>query len=85
MVLYMGFLMTRSTPLDRHLGAKIAYYRTLRHFTQAELAEKLQLVGCNLTRNMVNKIESGYRATSIFEIDCFVEVLGISYDQLFEK
>ena len=34
---------------------------------------------------MIARIESGYRAVSVYEIDKFVEVFGVSYDELFAK
>ena len=34
---------------------------------------------------MIGKIEIGYRAVSVYEIDKFVEVFGITYDELFAK
>lgn len=38
----------------RQIGAKIAYYRTLRQMTQAELAKKV-----NLSRSSIARIERG--------------------------
>lgn len=38
----------------RQIGAKIAYYRTLRQMTQAELAKKV-----NLSRSSIVRIERG--------------------------
>ena len=40
--------------LYRQIGAKIAYYRTLRQMTQAELAKKV-----NLSRSTLGRIERG--------------------------
>lgn len=40
--------------LYRQIGAKIAYYRTLRQMTQAELAKKV-----NLSRSSLGRIERG--------------------------
>ncbi len=77
--------MKRSTPLDRHIGGRVKYYRKERHLTQEALAAQLQTRGCNITRTMVGHIETGYRSASVFEIDALVEVLGIDYNALFEK
>ena len=43
----------------------------------------MQLHDCDLTTDMIGKIEIGYRAVSVYEIDKFVEVFGITYDELF--
>ncbi len=77
--------MKRSTPKDRHLGKQILHYRTERGWSQAELAAQMQLHGCDLTTGMVGKIEIGYRELSIYEIDKFVEVFGITYNDLFAQ
>lgn len=77
--------MKRSTPLTRNIGAKVKYYRCLRHLTQEELSAQLQTVGCDITRAMVSQIETGYRAVSIFEIDKLTEVLGVDYNALFAQ
>lgn len=77
--------MKRATPKDRHIGQKIAELRTGRGWSQSELAAQMQLHGCDLTTDMIGKIEIGYRAVSVYEIDKFVEVFGVSYDELFAK
>ena len=77
--------MKRSTPRDRNIGAKVKYYREQRGLTQKQLAARLQTAGCDLTESMVGKIEIGYRAASIFEIDKLVEVLKVDYNALFAQ
>lgn len=77
--------MKRSTPLSRHIGGKVRFYRKKRGMTQEELAARLQTRGCNITRAMVGHIETGYRTASVFEIDMLVEVLGIDYNALFAR
>ena len=61
--------MKRSTPLTRNIGAKVKYYRKLRGLSQKQLAAQLQTNGCDITETMLGHIETGYRSTSIFEID----------------
>ena len=75
--------MKRSTPQDRNVGAKIREFRVARSWSQSELAAQMQLHDCDLTTDMIGKIEIGYRAVSVYEIDKFVEVFGITYDELF--
>lgn len=77
--------MKRSTPMDRHLGAKIKYYREKRGLTQEQMAAQLQVRGCDLSRIALGHIECGHRTTSIFEIDKIVEVLGVDYNALFAR
>ena len=75
--------MKRTTPKQRHIGQKIAQYRIKNGWSQSELAAQMQLHGCDLSREIIARIESGYRAVSVYEIDKFVEVFGITYDELF--
>ena len=44
----------KKTMLYRQIGAKIAYYRTLRQMTQTDLANKV-----NLSRSSLGRIERG--------------------------
>ena len=69
--------MKRSTPLTRNIGAKVKYYRKLRGLSQKQLAAQLQTNGCDITETMLGHIETGYRSTSIFEIDKLAEALKV--------
>lgn len=77
--------MNRCTPKERNIGKRIAFYRELRNLTQKELAAKLQTAGCDMTSEMVWKVEHGRRNLSIFEIDKLVEVLCVDYNALFAQ
>ena len=73
------------TPPPRHIGGKVREYRLKNGWTQTELAARMQVVGCDLSREIIARIESGFRQTSVFEIDKFVEVFGITYNDLFTQ
>ena len=77
--------MKRSTPLDRNIGAKVKYYRKLRGLTQKQLAAQLQTSGCDITETMLGHMETGYRSTSVYEIDKLTEVLHVDYNALFAQ
>lgn len=77
--------MNRSTPKDRNIGRRVAFYRELRGLTQKDLAAKLQTVGCDMTSEMIWKAENGRRNLSIFEIDKLAEVLHVDYNALFAQ
>ena len=77
--------MKRSTPLTRNIGAKVKYYRKLRGLSQKQLAAQLQTNGCDITETMLGHIETGYRSTSIFEIDKLAEALKVDYNALFAR
>lgn len=77
--------MNRCTPKERNIGKRVAFYRELRNLTQKELAAKLQTAGCDMTSEMVWKVEHGRRNLSIFEIDKLAEVLHVDYNALFAQ
>ena len=69
--------MKRCTPLNRNIGAKIKYYRKQQGLTQKQLAARLQTSGCDVTETMLGHMETGYRSTSVYEIDKLAEVLHL--------
>ena len=77
--------MNRCTPKERNLGKQVRFYRELRGLSQKELAAKLQTADCDMTSEMVWKVENGHRNLSIFEIDKLVEVLHVDYNALFAQ
>lgn len=46
---------------------------------------QLQTNGCDITETMLGHIETGYRSTSIFEIDKLAEALKVDYNALFAQ
>ena len=52
--------------------------------TQELLASKLQLLGCDITRSAIAKIEVGQRHIYPDEIILIKEVLNTSFDLIFE-
>ena len=65
------------------IGPNVAKYRYERGWTQEELASKLQLLGCHMTREMLANIETQHRGISDEQVDYFADVFGMSRDQLF--
>ena len=80
-----GVAMKRCTPLNRNIGAKIKYYRKQQGLTQKQLAARLQTSGCDVTETMLGHMETGYRSTSVYEIDKLTEVLHVDYNALFAQ
>lgn len=52
--------------------------------SQRILAEKLQLLGLDLDKNAIQKIESGQRFVTDIEVKCISEFFNISCDELLE-
>ena len=66
-------------------GQLIAQQRGALGLTQKQLAAQLQTNGCDITETMLGHIETGYRSTSIFEIDKLAEALKVDYNALFAQ
>lgn len=68
---------------DKQMGSRIRLLREARHLTQEQLAAKLQVRGCDITRSALAKIEVGQRHLYAREIKLLHEILQVPYDHLF--
>ncbi len=68
---------------EKQMGTNIRKIRMKNQFTQEQLSAKLQLLGCDLTRSALAKIEVGQRHIYPDEIKSLTKILGITYDELF--
>ena len=66
---------------SERMGRHLAKLRQDKGLTQEQLAARLQVQGCDLTRSALAKIEVGQRHPD--EIKALSVVLGISYEQIF--
>lgn len=69
--------------VEKKIGKNIRYLREKAGMTQDALATKLQLLGCDITRSAVAKIEVGQRHLYPDEIILLKEILNVEYEQLF--
>ncbi len=70
--------------VEMKVGNNIRKIREARGMTQDMLAAKLQLMGCDLTRSAVAKIEVGQRHLYPDEIILIRKILNTSYERLLE-
>lgn len=68
---------------SKRMGSHLARLRQEKGLTQEQLAARLQVQGCDLTRSALAKIEVGQRHLYPDEIKALTEVLAVSYEQLF--
>ncbi len=68
---------------SKRMGSHLARLRQEKGLTQEQLAARLQVQGCDLTRSALAKIEVGQRHLYPDEIKAMTEVLAVSYEQLF--
>ena len=68
---------------EKKIGNNIRKLRERAGLTQEQVAAKLQVLGCDITRSAVAKIEVGQRHLYPDEIILLKEILGASYDEIF--
>lgn len=68
---------------EKQIGMNIRRIRMKNNFTQEQLAAKLQVLGCDITRSALAKIEVGQRHIYPDELKAFKRIFDISYDELF--
>lgn len=67
---------------EKQVGRRIRTYRVARRMKQEDLAAKLQLGGCDITRSALAKMEVGQRHIYPDELRLLKEILQVSYDDL---
>ena len=68
--------------IETKIGANIRHIRKQKHFTQDQLATKMQLLGCDITRSAIAKIEVGQRHLYPDELILIKEILNVSFEDI---
>lgn len=68
---------------EKTIGNNIRKIREKSKITQELLATKLQLMGCDITRSAIAKIEVGQRHIYPDEIKLIKEILNTTYEEIF--
>ena len=63
-------------------GAQIAKYRKAMNKSQRELADALQLLGLDVDKNAIQRMEAGKRFVTDIELVYLAKVLNVSYEDL---
>ena len=66
-------------------GKNIAALRKQQGISQRELAQRLQLMGYDMDKNAVQRVESGQRFVTDIEVEAFAKVFGVSLPMLFRE
>ena len=69
---------------EKYVGENIRLLRKKRKLTQDQLAAKLQVLGCDITRSALAKIEVGQRHLYPDEIKAIKEILNVSYESILD-
>lgn len=70
--------------IERRVGNNIRNLREKSGTTQEQLAAKLQVSGCDITRSAVAKIEVGQRHLYPDEIILIKCILNVSFEEIFD-
>ena len=71
--------------IETKVGHNIRILRERANLTQDYVSTKLQLLGCDITRSALAKIEVGQRHLYPDEIILLKEILNVSYDEILKK
>jgi len=63
-------------------GKKIAQLRMEMKISQRELADRMQLVGLDIDKNAIQRIECGKRFVTDIELIAFTKVLNVTFEAL---
>ena len=76
------FINKSEDGLNNVCGKNIAKFRTELNISQRELADKMQLVGIDIDKNAIQRIECGKRFVTDIEVVAFSKIFDVSYDKL---
>ena len=77
--------MGQSIKSDKTIGENIRKARNTVGITQEELAAKLQILNCDISRGTLAKIEAGIRHISVEELNSIKKVLNMKYEDFFAE
>ena len=76
------FINKSKDGLNNICGKNIALLRTNLKMSQKQLADKMQLVGIDIDKNAIQRIECGKRFVTDIEIIAFAKTFNITLDEL---
>lgn len=71
--------------LNNICGKNISKFRTDMNISQRKLADKMQLVGIDIDKNAIQRIECGKRFVTDIEIIAFSKVFNVTFDELLKN
>lgn len=66
-------------------GRQVAFYRGKSGKSQRELADALQLLGLDVDKNAIQRLEAGKRFVTDIELKYLAKVLNVSYECLLDE
>lgn len=79
------FINKTNDGLNNICGKNIAKFRMTLKISQRKLADMMQLVGIDIDKNAIQRIECGKRFVTDIEIVAFAKVFDVCLEELLKK
>lgn len=79
------FINKTAEGLNNICGKNIAELRKNMKISQRILADRMQLIGIDIDKNAIQRIECGKRFVTDIEIIAFSKIFQVSYDRLLQN
>ena len=79
------FINKTADGLNNVCGKSITQFRMKAGISQRELADKMQLVGIDIDKNAIQRIECGKRFVTDIEVIAFAKVFNVTLEELLLK
>lgn len=66
------------------VGERIKKLRKGANLSQRDLARELQLIGIDMDKNVITRIETNKRYVTDFELQALKQIFNVSYDYLID-
>lgn len=66
------------------IGERLKDLRKTKNLSQRDLARELQLIGIDMDKNVITRIETNKRYVTDFELQALKEIFKVSYDYLID-
>ncbi|NLW69918.1 MAG: helix-turn-helix transcriptional regulator, partial [Eubacteriaceae bacterium] len=76
------FINKTEQGLNNLCGPNVKRLRLQRNLSQRQLAEKLQLVGLDVEKNAIQRMECGKRFVTDIELAALMKVFGVGAEEL---
>lgn len=76
------FINKTNSGLNNVCGKNIAKFRIKLKLSQRQLADKMQLVGIDIDKNAIQRIECGKRFVTDIEVIAFAKIFDITFEEL---
>lgn len=76
------FINKTNEGLNNICGVNISKFRKELGISQRELADKLQLIGLDVDKNAIQRIECGKRFVTDIELVSFAKIFGKTFEEL---